>query len=108
MRISEVMTPQALALIVSGWCRTDIENAIEQLISALDAADSHREDLEPEPECETADGLIGDSDDAEDDVPIVPLRITRRTSASSRPTQANRVRQHRTRRRSSRQAISAA
>jgi hypothetical protein len=78
MRIDGVMTPMSLTWTIAGWSRAEIETAIEQLISLLDATDAADDDREPDPEGEVDSRLPGDPDDAEENAPIPNFRITRR------------------------------
>lgn len=77
MRLDVLHSPASFPLTAAGWSRPQIEAAVEWLIALLDAQDPDA-DLEPDPEGERDDGLVGEEDDAEEALPLERVRVARR------------------------------
>ena len=83
MPLDALHSPTSFAMTAASWKRPEIEAAVEWLIGLLDARDPDA-DLEPDPEGERGDGLVGDEDDAEDALPLERVRVARRVCAMRR------------------------
>ena len=80
MPLDALHSPASFAMTAASWRRSEIEAAVEWLIALLDVQDADA-DLEPEPEGELGDDLVGDEEDAEDALPVEMVRMTRRVRA---------------------------